>query len=88
MAEEDVKITNDLGLHARPASQIAQTASKFGADVHLCYGDRTVDAKSILGILTLAAPKGAQLRIVTEGDDAKDAAETLAALFADGFGET
>lgn len=78
--ETTVLITNELGLHARPAAQVAQVAQKFSADVALITADRQVDAKSILGILSLAAGKGTTLTVRGKGDDAEDCVKTIAGL--------
>ncbi|SNR96503.1 phosphocarrier protein [Humidesulfovibrio mexicanus] len=82
-----VLVTNQLGLHARPASQIAREAQAFAADISLCASGQTVDAKSILDVLTLAAGPGSTLEIRASGADAQDAVEKIAQLFAARFGE-
>lgn len=82
-----VKVVNKLGLHARPASKLRQTASRFACDVRIRYGDVVCDAKSVLGVLTLAAPFGSELTLEAEGEDAQACLDALAALFASGFGE-
>lgn len=78
--ETTVVITNDLGLHARPAALVAQTAQKYTADVALIASDRRVDAKSILDILSLAASKGTTLTVRGKGKDAEDCIRTIAGL--------
>lgn len=78
--EATVVITNELGLHARPAALVARTAQQFAADVTLCADDRRVDAKSILDILSLAAGKGTSLTVRCKGDDAEDCIKTIADL--------
>lgn len=75
-----VVITNDLGLHARPAALVAKTAQKFHADITLAADDRHVDAKSILDILSLAAGKGTALTVRGKGVDAADCIKTIADL--------
>lgn len=82
-----VLVTNQLGLHARPASQIAREAQAFDADISLCAPGQTVDAKSILDVLTLAAGPGSTLEIRASGGDAEAAVERIAQLFAARFGE-
>ena len=77
-----VRVLDDLGLHARPAARLARTALAFEADVLILHEDMTVDAKSILDILTLAATRGTDLTISCRGVDAAQAAETLQLLFA------
>jgi phosphotransferase system HPr (HPr) family protein len=84
----DVVIPNPLGLHARAAARFVQTASRFTAAIRVTCGDQTVDGKSILGILLLAASRGSTLRIDGEGPDADAAVESLCSLVAAGFGET
>ena len=75
-----VIITNDLGLHARPAALVAKTAQQFAAQVTLSVDDRLVDAKSILDILSLAAVKGTTLTVHGKGHDAADCIKTIAEL--------
>lgn len=83
----DVSILNALGLHARAAARFVQTASRFQAAIHVTRGDRTVDGKSIMGVLLLAAARGTTLTIAAEGPDAATAINELCALVASGFGE-
>ncbi|MDT8423823.1 MAG: HPr family phosphocarrier protein [Desulfuromonadales bacterium] len=80
-------IVNRLGLHARAAAQLVQTANRFTATVHVEKEGEEVNGKSIMGILMLAAPKGSSIRITVSGDDADEAYRVLAALIEDGFGE-
>lgn len=75
-----VVVTNDLGLHARPAALVAKTAQQFAAQVTLSVDDRLVDAKSILDILSLAAVKGTTLTVRGKGHDAADCIKTIAEL--------
>ena len=88
MTRREVKITNRLGLHARAAARFVHTANRFRSHVTLSRDGRTMDGKSILGILLLAAARGAQLQISAEGDDAEAAMEALVSLVQSGFGET
>jgi phosphocarrier protein HPr len=83
----EVSVPNALGLHARAAARFVQTASRFQAAIRVTRGDRTVDGKSIMGILLLAAARGAVLTIAAEGPDAAAALNELCALVASGFGE-
>ncbi len=85
--EQTIRVRNELGLHARPAAQIAQTAQKFVAAVNIALDDREIDAKSILDILSLAAPRGTDLCIRARGDDAHEAVINIVRLFEDRFGE-
>lgn len=87
MRVSDVTIVNKLGLHARPSAALTQTASRFKAQVWLSKGTRRVNGKSIMGVMMLAAARGATLRIEAEGPDEDAAIDALAALVASGFGE-
>ena len=78
--ETTVVITNDLGMHARPAALVAQAAQQFSADVALIAADRRVDAKSILDILSLAAGKGTTLVVRGRGKDAEECVNAIAGL--------
>lgn len=87
MTRRDLKLINRLGLHARAASKLVQTASKFDAHIWLEHKGRRVNAKSIMGVLLLAAPVGSELVIEAEGDDERDAAEAIGKLVESRFGE-
>jgi phosphocarrier protein HPr len=87
MPERTVTIVNQVGLHARPAAQIVKLASGFKSDITLTRDDLEVNAKSIMGVMMLAAERGAQLQLRAEGPDAEAALDALAQLIADGFGE-
>lgn len=76
---------SEQGLHARPAAKLAQTAQNFEASITIAMGAQTVDAKSILEILTLAAGHGVNLELRAEGSDADQALDALAALFKNRF---
>ena len=78
-------IVNALGLHARAAAKFVHHASQFKSHIRITRGSRTVDGKSILGLLLLAAPRGAALDITADGPDAAAALDTLSALIARGF---
>jgi phosphocarrier protein HPr len=80
-----VTINNPQGLHARPADLFVRTASRFKARVEINKDGQVVDGKSILDVLTLAAEKGAQLRLKATGHDAEAALEALAGLVEQGF---
>lgn len=75
-----ITIKNKLGLHARPAAMFVQIANKYDCAVSLTKGKQTVNGKSIMGIMMLAAGKGSQVYIVCDGDDAKQAFEELESL--------
>jgi phosphocarrier protein len=74
-------------LHARPSAQLTQAAGRFAADVHIAKGSRRVNAKSIMGVMMLAAGKGALVTVDAEGPDAAAAIEALGELIESGFGE-
>jgi phosphocarrier protein HPr len=82
-----ITVTNKLGLHARASAKLVKCAAGFASDVWLARGERRVNAKSIMGVMMLAAGLGAELTLETEGEDAGAAMQALAALFADKFGE-
>jgi phosphocarrier protein len=84
---EDVTIVNALGLHARAAARFVQLAGRFRSKVRVSRDGRQVDGKSIMGILLLAAAKGAVVTISADGIDEVDALQSLAALVRTGFGE-
>ena len=86
-ATAQVVVPNPLGLHARAAARFVQAASRFASAVRVTCGDQTVDGKSILGILLLAASRGSMLTITADGVDAQLAVEGLRGLVATGFGE-
>ena len=87
MTEKTITISNRAGIHARPAAVIVQAAKDFNASIYFEKGNDQVNAKSIMGILTLAATYGTELKIVAEGDDEEKAVETIARLFAAKFEE-
>jgi len=84
---ENFVLINRLGLHARAAAQLVQTANRFKADVVVAKDGEEVNGKSIMGLLMLAAPVGSQLQITVTGDDAENAMQALRTLINDGFGE-
>ena len=86
-SERTFQIVNVLGLHARAAAQLVQTANRFKAEVHVEKDGMEVNGKSIMGVLTLAAAKGTQILVSCEGDDAEGAMAALAAIIENGFGE-
>ncbi|WP_396623350.1 HPr family phosphocarrier protein [Luteitalea sp.] len=88
MVTRDVVIVNQLGLHARAAARFVRLASQYAATVRVAKGARELDGKSILGLLLLGAARGTTIVIRTEGSDAEAAADALAALVAEGFGES
>jgi phosphotransferase system HPr (HPr) family protein len=87
MPEINLIVTNEVGLHARPASVFVQTAAKFSSEIEVTYGEKTVNAKSILAVLTLGAHKDAEILVKAEGDDAEEALKALEELVLSNFGE-
>lgn len=87
MITKNVTIINRLGLHARAATRLVNCASEFEAEVLLKKGQRSVNGKSIMGVLTLAAATGTELTIETDGQDAKLAMVALIGLINNRFGE-
>jgi len=85
--EREALVVNPLGVHARPAAEFVKTASKFKSAIELRRGDVTVNGKSIMGVMMLAAEFGATLVIAADGDDAEAAVDALCALVAAGFNE-
>ncbi len=87
MQQREIEITNKLGLHARAAAKLTQLAGKFAADVWIARDGRRVNAKSIMGVMMLAAAKGATVVVDTNGPDEAEAMAALVGLISDGFGE-
>lgn len=87
VVEKEVEIVNRLGLHARAAAKLVQTASAFRSRALLVTDDEEVDAKSILGLLLLAAAQGTRLRVRCEGPDEEEALAAVTALIANRFEE-
>ncbi|HEY5219941.1 MAG TPA: HPr family phosphocarrier protein [Gemmatimonadaceae bacterium] len=87
MVERTVTIVNKVGLHARPAAQIVKLCSRYTSEIMIIRDDLEVNAKSIMGVMMLAAECGAQIVLRADGPDADQAIDALAALIADGFGE-
>lgn len=87
MASIDITITNKLGLHARAASKLTQVASQYQSDVHIARSSQRVNAKSIMGVMMLAAGYGVTVTIDAEGEDELPALEAIKLLFESRFGE-
>ena len=87
MPRQDAEIINKLGLHARASAKLTQTASAFQSEVWLERNGKRVNAKSIMGVMMLAAAKGSTITIDIEGDKADDAMHALQELITDKFGE-
>lgn len=87
MQQREVEIVNKLGLHARAAAKLTQLAARYQCEVAVARNNRKVNAKSIMGVMMLAAGKGAKVTLETDGPDEGDAMEALVALIGDNFGE-
>ncbi|MBF0492306.1 MAG: HPr family phosphocarrier protein [Deltaproteobacteria bacterium] len=85
--EKTLVVKNKLGLHARAAAQLVKTLNSFRCEVQLEANGQKVNAKSIMGVLMLAASKGTSVKAFFEGEDAKEALEALVYLFENKFGE-
>lgn len=87
MIKREIKVVNKLGLHARASAKLTQLASKFQSGVWLSRNGRRVNAKSIMGVMMLAAGMGSTVELETEGEDEASAFQEIEKLFADRFGE-
>lgn len=87
MSKASTTISNKLGLHARASAKLTKLASSFSCEVWMSKGERRVNAKSIMGVMMLAAGKGSEVQIETIGDREQDALDALLALIDDKFGE-
>ena len=87
MIKTTATISNKLGLHARASAKLTKLAGSFPCDVFMSKGDRRINAKSIMGVMMLAAGIGSQVEIETEGAQEQEAMDALLALLADKFGE-
>ncbi|AVL71082.1 HPr family phosphocarrier protein [Oligella urethralis] len=87
MQTVDIVISNKLGLHARAAAKLTQLASSFNSEVFIRRGELRVNAKSIMGVMMLAAGKGVSITLEVEGEDAETAVSAIKQLFDDKFGE-
>ena len=87
MQQQEAEIINKLGLHARASAKLTQTAGNYASSVWLTRNGRRVNAKSIMGVMMLAAAKGSKVTIETDGPDESEAMKALLSLIADRFGE-
>ena len=87
MPRREVEIVNKLGLHARASAKLTQTATRYAAEIWLSRNGRRVNAKSIMGVMMLAAGKGSRIVIETDGADAEAAMTAVVGLIEDKFGE-
>ena len=81
--EKKFTIIDEMGLHARPATVLVNTAGKFAAEITLNYNEKSVNLKSIMGVMSLGVPHNAQITIVAEGSDAAEALEALETTLAE-----
>jgi phosphocarrier protein HPr len=88
MPEREAKIVNKLGIHARPAAEIVKAAGKFKSNITIVRDDLEVNAKSIMGVMMLAAEHGATITLRATGDDADAALDALSTVIANKFGES
>lgn len=87
MLQQDVEITNKLGLHARASAKLTQTAGQFQSEIWITRNQRRVNAKSIMGVMMLAAAKGTVIQLEADGLDEQPAMTAIVALINDKFGE-
>ena len=87
MHQREVEIVNKLGLHARASAKLTQLAAKFQSDVQISRNGRKVNAKSIMGVMMLAAGKGSKVTLEVDGPDEQHAMDAICALIGDSFGE-
>jgi len=87
MLQQDITIVNKLGLHARASAKLTQMAGQFKSEIWIARNERRVNAKSIMGVMMLAANKGSTIRLEIDGVDEGEAMQALTALIADRFGE-
>ncbi|MDB5860998.1 MAG: putative system, HPr-like protein [Ramlibacter sp.] len=87
MIKKNTTISNNLGLHARASAKLTKLAGSFPCEVWMSRGDRRVNAKSIMGVMMLAAGIGTEVTLETEGEKEQEAMDALLALIADKFGE-
>ncbi|MCA6071937.1 MAG: HPr family phosphocarrier protein [Endomicrobium sp.] len=87
MKEKIIVVSNKMGLHARPSAMVVQIASKYKSAVKIYKDDFEVDAKSIMGVMTLAATHGSELKFIAEGPDENEVINAVESLFSSNFSE-
>ena len=87
MLQQDIEIVNKLGLHARASAKLTQMAGQFQSEIWIARNERRVNAKSIMGVMMLAANKGSTIHLEIDGADEGEAMNALTGLIADRFGE-
>lgn len=88
MIKHEFDITSETGIHARPATMLVQTAGKYNSDINLEYNDKSVNLKSIMGVMSLGVGQGSKVTITADGDDEKEAIEGIKKVMKnEGLGE-
>lgn len=87
MKEQTFKITADTGVHARPATLLVNQAGQFESEIELHYNDKTVNLKSIMGVMSLGIPKGAEIKITASGSDEENAMQNIEEVIKEHLGE-
>ena len=87
MIEETVKIINNAGLHTRPAATIVKLAAKYKSDFYISKDGLNINGKSIIGVMTLAAEKGSDIKLIFDGEDEMEASQEIINYFKRGFDE-
>lgn len=86
--EKTVKITDETGVHARPATVLVNKAGSFSSDIKLEYKEKTINLKSIMGVMSLGIPQGAEIKIIAEGSDEQEALDAVIGVIkSEGLGE-
>lgn len=86
-ATGEVVVVNSLGMHARPAAKLVQATTSFQSDIYITFKGNRINAKSIMGLLTLGAARGSRMTVSCSGPDAEQAFAAVAEIFASGFNE-
>ena len=87
MEEQTFKITAETGVHARPATLLVNQAGQFESEIELHYNEKTVNLKSIMGVMSLGIPKGAEIRITASGNDEENAMKSITEVIKEHLGE-
>jgi phosphocarrier protein len=87
MQQKTIPIINKLGLHARAAAKLVTTASRFAAEINISHNGQTVNGKSIMGVMMLAASKGTEITVAASGQDEEEALQAICQLVENRFGE-
>jgi len=87
MIEYEIEVVNRAGIHTRPAAMIVKLAAKFKSDIYLNRDGFSINAKSIIGVMSLTAEYGSKLKLICDGIDEEKVVEEISGLFSSGFGE-